>query len=243
MEGKTLSNNEPLVYYIYGHKNKINGKWYIGQTCQQPNRRWRCGDGYKPSGNNKGCCKFYRAIKKYGWENFEHFILEETTVEYIDKLEVEYIKKYNSVNNGYNLTYGGWAFHKASRELKNKLSKSRIGANNGFYGKKHSIESREKMSKSQKEYYKNIENREKLSKAHKGKTLSKETRDKISLACRGINSKKVICVETQKIYNSITEAGKSVGIKKGSHIFDCCIGKRHSCGGYHWNYYVPSEEM
>lgn len=35
-------------YYIYKHINKINGKIYIGQTNQDPERRWRPdGSGYK----------------------------------------------------------------------------------------------------------------------------------------------------------------------------------------------------
>ena len=28
------------LYCIYMHKNKVNNKVYIGQTCQSPERRW-----------------------------------------------------------------------------------------------------------------------------------------------------------------------------------------------------------
>ena len=34
-------------YIIYKHINKINGKIYIGQTCQKPEYRWNHGKGYK----------------------------------------------------------------------------------------------------------------------------------------------------------------------------------------------------
>ena len=56
-------------YTIYIHKNKINNKVYIGQTSQNPKKRWDNGRGYQSSP------KFYNAILKYGWDNFEHIIL------------------------------------------------------------------------------------------------------------------------------------------------------------------------
>ena len=51
------------------HKNKINNKVYIGITCQKTKYRWGAGSGYKQQP------KFYRAICKYDWDNFEHIIL------------------------------------------------------------------------------------------------------------------------------------------------------------------------
>lgn len=58
-------------YCIYKHTNLINGKVYIGQTCQSPEKRFgKNGNGYR------GCRYFYNAIECYGWDNFEHEILE-----------------------------------------------------------------------------------------------------------------------------------------------------------------------
>ena len=57
-----------MSYIIYKHTNKINGKSYIGQTIQKPSRRWRDGKHYIDQ-------IFGVAIKKYGWDNFEHIIL------------------------------------------------------------------------------------------------------------------------------------------------------------------------
>ena len=56
------------------------------------------------------CSYFWRAIKKYGWDNFEHIVLfESLSKEMANIIESELIKKYNTTNteNGYNLTLGG----------------------------------------------------------------------------------------------------------------------------------------
>ena len=104
-------------YIIYLHRNKINGKVYIGQTCQKPEYRWNSGKGY----NN--CSLFYKAIQKYGWENFEHIILlENLTKEQANKKEQEYIGLYqsNDKNKGYNIQFGG-NNHSVSEESRKKV--------------------------------------------------------------------------------------------------------------------------
>ena len=60
-------------YKVYAHINKQNGKAYIGITNRPtPQRRWGLdGQGYKLQP------KFYNAIQKYGWLEFEHCILSE----------------------------------------------------------------------------------------------------------------------------------------------------------------------
>ena len=52
---------------------------------------------------------------------------------------------------------------------------------------------------------------------------------------RKAQNKKIICIETEKIYNSITEAANELHLHQ-SHISDCCLGKRKTCGGFHWKY-------
>lgn len=91
-------------YKIYIHKNRINGKVYVGQTKQSLKRRWNNGNGYIQ------CPYFYNAIKKYGWDNFEHILLDEyLTKEEADIKEQDYIKYYKSSNPefGYNISNGG----------------------------------------------------------------------------------------------------------------------------------------
>ena len=92
------------TYLIYKHSNKINGKCYIGQTCQDPEKRWgKNGNGYK----NKHK-KFWQAIQKYGWGSFTHEILyTNLTAEEANELERQLIADYDSIKNGYNIAEGG----------------------------------------------------------------------------------------------------------------------------------------
>ena len=50
-----------------------------------------------------------------------------------------------------------------------------------------------------------------------------------------IRSKKIRCIETNEIYNSMAEVERKLGLNQGS-ISRVCNGKRKTCGGYHWEY-------
>ena len=90
------------MYTVYLHINKKNNKKYFGQTKQKVSDRWGNGSTYRSSK------KFYNAIKKYGWDGFNHFIIKtELTKEQADKLERTLIKKYNTTTEGYNISNGG----------------------------------------------------------------------------------------------------------------------------------------
>ena len=90
-------------YCVYAHRNKTNNKYYIGITFRKPEERWLEGKGYKKQP------KFFNAILKYGWNNFEHIILEQNILTEKEALEKEtfYIKKFNSVEKGYNILEAG----------------------------------------------------------------------------------------------------------------------------------------
>lgn len=90
---------------IYIIKNKINNKFYVGQS-NNPTYRWKQHKWRSINGEDKGKSAIHDAMRKYGVENFEFTILG-WFVDYNNK-EKEYIKKYNSLSpNGYNLTEGG----------------------------------------------------------------------------------------------------------------------------------------
>ena len=112
---------------VYCHRNKTNNKIYVGQTTQDKDRRWKNGQGYK------NCPLFYKAIEKYGWENFEHIILEENLgIAELDAKEKFYIQKYKSniPEYGYNLTNGGkgasgYKISEQTRKLLSEKSKNK----------------------------------------------------------------------------------------------------------------------
>ena len=61
---------------------------------------------------------------------------------------------------------------------------------------------------------------------------------KISESLKGhkpTNIKKVICVETGQIFNSMDDANEWCGKKDG--VSACCRGEQKTCGGFHWMYY------
>lgn len=121
-------------YCIYIHTNKTNGKLYIGQTCQAPERRWRKGQGYKNSTH------FYSAIQKYGWDGFEHEVIASNlTQDEANNFEELLINKLNTTNSafGYNLQRGG-SNHSVTEEVRQKISDNHAnvsGVNNPNYRK------------------------------------------------------------------------------------------------------------
>ena len=53
-------------------------------------------------------------------------------------------------------------------------------------------------------------------------------------------AKKVICLETQEVFNSVKEAAKVVNISKGN-ISNCLTDRQKTAAGLHWKYYEDEE--
>ena len=104
---------------IYGLKNKINNKWYVGQSIYSIKSRWK--EYHRPD-RCKGQTKLYKALKKYGIDNFDKIVLEECLPDrqILDSREDYWIRNYDSVENGYNCRYGG-ANGKMSKESVQKI--------------------------------------------------------------------------------------------------------------------------
>ena len=216
------------TFYIYCH-TAPNGKRYIGQTCaNKPERRW--GKGYK------SCYRMEYAIKKYGWENFEHYVLMIChTKQMADLLETKLIAFFDTTNpnRGYNILVGGGGRidFSPSEETRRKISKSLTGRK----GRIPNAEVRRRMSEAQKESYANGSRR-------RLNELPKESQDCIRGVLRREAAKKrrpVVQFDLDgnqvAIYPSVAEACRATGTFQ-SGLINCCKGSRNKANGFTWRY-------
>lgn len=124
---------------IYKTTNLINGKFYVGKD--EKNNPDYYGSGLILN----------KAIEKYGKENFTKEILETClSKEELNEREIYWISKLNATIDGYNIALGGaggdtYSMNPNLHNIKEKLT----GENNHFYGRKHSEETKRKISESQ----------------------------------------------------------------------------------------------
>lgn len=200
------------LYVIYLHKNKINGKCYVGQTCQKPEERWGAnGNGYK------GQDYFYRAIQKYGWNNFEHIILETNIPEnLVNEREAFWAGYYHALApEGYCLKTGEQQHTECSNDLRQIKSKAMKKLWQDPNYRKKTIEKRKEEWQDSKVREVCLKNLDRSGKGGKKR------------------AKAVQCVETGIIYISMREAEKLTGISH-TNISQVCSGIRQTAGGFHW---------
>lgn len=226
-------------YTVYEHVNKENGKKYIGITSSPVSRRWHGGSGYKR------CTYFYKAIKKYGWDGFEHNILHEGLTEQKAKdTEVELIKKFNTAcaDFGYNLTLGGQA------NIPNEKTREKIRSK--LVGVPRSEDTKRKIHLTNMGHVVSDEAREKMKKASTGKTHSLEVKQKISKKMTGIkrtekeknhlseiNKKKFVQLDLSGNYIATHTGILSINGFSGQCVSLCLRGKLKAHKGYMWMYY------
>ena len=206
-------------YSVYMHTNKINDKKYIGLT-NDIKRRWsRNGGEYK-----RQC--FYSAIKKYGWDNFEHEILfDNLTLEEACEKEIKMIEYYKTTdkNYGYNISTGG---------------------NTGLNDLWNDDAYREKQIEERKRRWENEEFRKNhlavmkevvKTQSYKDKQ-SKQTKNRWGNGDFDFFKKPVMCLETGIVYESLQNASDSTNVCR-SEIGKCCNKEQKTAQGYHWIFY------
>lgn len=133
-----------------------SGKVYIGQTKRSLYERKRDHIYWAKKGLNT---KFGNALRKYGseivWE-----VLHRVSINRLDELEIQEIKKYKSYRYGYNSTLGG-------------------DGGSPMLGKNHSKETIKKMSDAKKGKKFSEEHKRKMSEAGKRKVFSVSHRQKL----------------------------------------------------------------
>jgi group I intron endonuclease len=178
------------MYTVYCHTNKKNGKRYVGVTQQKPEKRWNNGEGYRHS------TYFYNAIKKYGWDAFDHTILfSGMSKEAAEKTEKELIFSWSLQNpkHGYNIDGGGQLNKKLSEHTKRKIS-------NANKGRQMTREQVEKMAKHKR-----------------GVVLSAEHKRKIARGCSLYNIKQYNKQgELLRVFESMSEAIEVSGISRAT---------------------------
>lgn len=224
---------------IYIITNKIDGKRYIGQSIDIFRRfqEHRCV-------SHETNVHLKRALQKYGKENFTYEILEECEESELNEKEIYYIQK---LKPEYNVSLGGQngmrkypesvkeVIRQKAKEQWDKMpdSEKKQRIKNNLTGRKRGFRQSE-------------DTKEKLRLANLGKKQSTETinRRKATVERKKKNGyrqtnqshkKKVICLETKEVFESVKEAAEHIGAHPSS--ITGVLKKRYkTCKGFHFEY-------
>ena len=254
---------------IYCYTNKINGLKYIGQTTNEIGRRYsftnpnvRYCTSYEIYKQGGKLSKFDQARKDFGLGAFEYKIIDrvenddkECLISQLNALETYYIKKYDTMNNGYNMTEGGYN-GLLSDETKHKISESLKGHKMSLLtyqklcltGHPHSEETKERISELAKERYKNKENHPMFGKHHteESKRKNSESRKGKCTGKENGKARKVLMFSTEgvllKEFDCLIEAARSLGKSYATGISNCCKHTAYKSFGYCWRYKEEYEQ-
>jgi len=155
-----ITEKDEIKGHIYKIINTKTNKIYVGQTRSHRLNK----NKYRPFGyigrfndhiseaiNNtkkKQCTILNNSIRKHGKDKFKVELITECSIDELNKLEIENIKKFNSLHpNGYNMTIGGKNPTKilVEKDLNNFKKRGRP------FGYKHKSSTIELMKKRNKE--------------------------------------------------------------------------------------------
>lgn len=209
------------IYKIINPKGKI----YIGQSVDIEDRKKQ----YKYLSKYSLGRKIKNSIKKYGWENHTHEIIEECSVEQLDEREIFWGTYYNVLGkNGLNLKLGEGRglvseetkilMSKKAKEImtdehKKKLSEAKLG-------KKRSEKAKQSLrvpKKSNKNYLNNVGKWPSL----KTSVLQYDLEENFIKEWEFIKDAELFYHPDNKVKNNIC---------------NCCRGAQKSAYGYVWKY-------
>ena len=210
--------------YIYKITNKINQKLYIGKTEFSIEKRFKehCSDAFRERNEKR---PLYAAMRKYGIENFEISLVEET--DNPEEREIYWINYYDTYSNGYNATKGGdGKCHYDHNDILCRLLKhpypKDIAEEVGCCVDIVSL-----IAKNN-----NIE-------------VKNKSQEKLKETAKLIGAYNIKTLELIQIFNSTVEAAewcfhnkKCTTLNSGvrGHISEVANGKRKSAYGYFWKY-------
>ena len=227
--------NKERYGVIYLITNKIDNNKYVGQTTKSIEKRFN-----EHCFKSSGCTYLSRAIQKHGKENF---IIEEidyaNSREELDEKEFYWIKNLDTrAPKGYNIREGG-----------------EVGV---MYLDKHpmsikiiNIETREVYNSIKEASKKTGIDNSCIAKACKGKLETAGGYNWVyyedflngnyEINTPKGTTKKVINLDTGKVFNSVVEASKYYNLNR-HNIGGTCRGVNHTCGGYRWAYLSKDDE-
>lgn len=212
-----------LVYYVYCHRNRCNGKAYIGWTCNLK-RRW---NAHLRGAVNGSQYLFPAAIRKWGSGDdiWDHQVLEVMTtlagVKHAEVLWIAECRTFAGDKNscGYNQTRGG----------------DGVTGLQPMLGHHHSLATRQKMSHISKGKKKSPTHCVNIGRSKRGVVYGERARRNMGLS----HTKRVVQFDLNgnviAEFVSMHEASISTGIAR-SCISRCCSqnSKRKTAGGFMW---------
>ena len=250
-----------VICGIYMILNKVNNKVYIGQSVDIY-KRWA--KHKRELRNNKhDNDHLQKSWNRDGEQCFDFIILCECPQNKLNEMEQYYILCFNSKYRefGYNKDMGGKAKTFIRETTKKRLREANIGENSPVARKVYCIEL-DKVFNTIVEASEetNVINTSILSCCKHKYNYAGKLKDGTLLHWmyydeyleKGIiidntpkkkadKGHKVYCVELDKTFNELKQAGEYVGCD-GSNIGACCRGMRKTAGGYHWVYLEEYEK-
>lgn len=201
--------------FIYLITNKINNKKYVGKTTTTIEKRWL----EHMADSKKEKCEIrplYRALRKYGIDNFFIKEIEKCDIKNLSKREQYWIQYYNTYENGYNATLGG--------DGKILLDYNEIVR---VYLTTYNAKEVSKILKCS------------VDSVYKVLKLNNIPILECGEVTKRITSKRIAQYDKEgnfiKEYSSYREAEKAMGNTQ-RHIGDCANGKRKSAYGFIWKW-------